>query len=75
MGPSSKVQVGALAPPSDFYMIYFFNIWYLKSKQLIFNFNLFIPAVLTENILKVWDSHKTQLYCSQIGLHFIDLFV
>jgi len=33
-------------------------------------FNLFIPAVLTENILKVWDSHKTQLYCSQIGLHF-----
>ena len=38
-------------------------------------FNLFIPAVLTENILKVWDSHKTQLYCSQIGLCFIDLLV
>jgi len=39
-------------------------------------FNLFIPAVLTENILKVWDSHKTQLYCGQIGLRFfIDLLV
>ena len=34
-------------------------------------FNLFIPAVLTENIWKVWDSHKTQLYCSQIGLRFL----
>jgi len=33
-------------------------------------FNLFIPAVLTENIRKVWDSHKTQLYCIQIGLRF-----
>jgi len=28
---------------------------------------LFIPAVLTENILKVWGSHKTQLYCSQLA--------
>jgi len=26
MGPSSKVKVGALVPPSDFYMIHFFNI-------------------------------------------------
>jgi len=30
------------------------------SKMLTF-FNLFIPAVLTVNILKVWGSHKTQL--------------
>jgi len=37
-------------------------------------FNLFIPAVLTENILKVWDSHKTQLYCSQIGLRFLLIY-
>ena len=40
MGPSIKVQVGALAPPSDFCMIYSFNIKYLKSKQL--NFVLFL---------------------------------
>jgi len=39
-------------------------------------FNLFIPAVLTENIWKVWDSHRTQLYCSQTGLRFfIELLV
>ena len=26
-------------------------------------------------ILKVWDSHKTQLYCGQIGLRFIEFLV
>jgi len=38
-------------------------------------FNLFNPAVLTENILKVWDSHKTQLCCGQLAYVFIDLLV
>jgi len=42
----------------------------IRSKTVLCMFNLFIPALLTENILKVWDSHKTQLYCSQIGLRF-----
>jgi len=41
-----------------------------KNKITKIIFNLSIPAVLTENIWKLWDSHKTQLYCSQIGLRF-----
>ena len=28
----------------------------------------------THCILKVWDSHKTQLYCSQIGLRFLLIY-
>jgi len=35
-----------------------------------FTFNLFIPPVLTETILKVGGSHKAQLYCSQLAYVF-----
>ena len=48
---------------------------WLRSQKISF----LLSERLWENsstcILKVWDSHKTQLYCSQIGLRFIDLLV
>ena len=42
--------------------------WYAGQLQVICQ----IHSVF---ILKVWDSHKTLLYCSQTGLRFIDLLV
>ena len=52
------------------------KLTWIQSKTKMNIFNLFFPAVLTENIWKVWDSHKTQLYCSQIGpCFFIELLV
>jgi len=43
-------------------------------KPQVFNMYVDIQSEHNYVILKVWDSHKPQLYCSQIGLRFLLIY-
>jgi len=53
--------------------VFYFTLYQSALMEDLFTVG-FMHYVTCHYILKVWDSHKTQLYCSQIGLRFLLIY-